>query len=313
MPALPATLVALVLFVSAPASAWSGPPPLETGGGRQLILPSDTLGRTHEVRIGPDTSINLFFDAPVQLVGLEAREHFRRVAVTEDSILLMASRELEPGRRLRMPVRFMDGVAPARVDFILVVVAPDQSERQVEVFRPRGPERCLVESRVEREMLRQCQAELERERAVPARLGGLTGLLAQAQMDGQGVVARALRLIQSDGQSLWVGETTSYRATRPMKEGEGENPRVVRVAVELWMVNEGTEPWTAVGSELVAGDGARFELSVWQEAPLVPDSRRRRVVVEAEMMEAEARGIFTLELWEEGRTRSIIFGGVSFP
>jgi uncharacterized protein (TIGR02268 family) len=200
MPALPAALALLVLLLSAPAAAQSGPETL--GGGRQLFLSASASRQVHEVRIGPGTSLNLFFDAPVQLVELEAREHFRRVEVVGDSILLLASRELERERRLRMPVRFVDGQPPALVDFVLVVVPPAQAEHQVEVFRPRAPEVCQEEAREEREKARQCQAELERERAVPKRLGGLTGLLAPEQMDDRGVFALPLRLTRLDGQEL---------------------------------------------------------------------------------------------------------------
>ncbi|WP_158501793.1 DUF2381 family protein [Vitiosangium sp. GDMCC 1.1324] len=312
---MPALFAVLALLASAPTAAQSSPASPDTGGERQLLLSADPQVQEHEVRIGSNTPINLFFDGQVQLVWLEGREHFRRVTVTEDSILLMASRALKLGQRLRMPVRFLDGAAPERVDFILVVVPPAQAERHVEVYRPRSPESGQEQAREERELARQCQAELARERAERKRLGGLTGLLVSRQMDEEGVVTRrlsgALRWLAGEQLTAW--QPFSYRASSPGTGGDGEQPKRVRVAVELWLRNESAQSWLAAGAELVSGSGVRWSATAWQEAPVIPGTNRQRVVVEAEMSEAEARGAFVLELWEEGRTRPVTFGGVSFP
>lgn len=313
MPVLPAVLAVLALVVSAPAAAQPDPELTKPGGGRQLLLSAGSTGQSHEVRLGPGVATTLLFDAPVQLVKVEAREHFRRVTEAEDALILLPSRELKPGQRLRMPVRFLEGVAPARVEFILVVVPPAEAEHQVEVCRPRAPELCQQEAREEHEKARQCQAELARLRAAPGALSGLTGLLALELMDRTGVLARGLRLIHPEGQALEVDTATSYRANRPPKQGERDTPVTRRVAVELWGLSVDTQPWTAAGAELVSENGARHPLSVWQEAPIVAGTKARRVVVEAELPEAVARGSFSVELWEEGRTRLVTFGGVSFP
>jgi uncharacterized protein (TIGR02268 family) len=303
MPALPATLAVLALLWSAPAAAQA---PLVTAqqgeGGRQLVVPVDAPGQKHEVRIGPNTPLNLFFDVPVQLVTLEEREHFRRVTVMGDSLLLMASRALKPGQRLRLTVRMMDAQAPAQVEFLLVVVPAAQAEHHVEVYRSRSMESGQEQAREEREKARQCQAEL----AERKKLAGLMGLLVSGQMNAQGVVPRKLvDLLRLAGEQLMAWQPVSYRATSPDKK--------VRVAVEMWLKNEGSTPWLAAGAELVSANGTRWRATVWQEAPVIPGPRSQRVVVEAEMPEAEARGAFQLELWEEGRTRPVTFGGVSFP
>ncbi|MFY0525973.1 DUF2381 family protein [Archangium gephyra] len=314
MSTLPVVLAVLVFLVSAPSAAQPGSEPATSGAERQLLLPADLPGQPYEVRIGPGVSTNLFFDAPVQLVGVEAREHFRRAVAAEDSIILLPSRELLVGQRLRMTVRFMEGVAPARVKFILVVVPPALAERQVEVSRSRAPELCQQEAREAHEKARQCQAELARLRAEPKGSSGLTGLLTLELMDGQGVLALGLRLVWLEGQALAVDTATSYRATRPLKPGEEkETPRTRRVAMELWVTSGDALPWTAAGAELVSEDGARHTLSVWQGTPILAGAEMQRVVLEAELPEAEAQGSFSVELWEEGRTRSVTFGGVSFP
>jgi uncharacterized protein (TIGR02268 family) len=215
---------------------------------------------------------------------------------------------------LRMSVRFVDGRAPASVDFVLLVVPPAQVEQQVEVYRPRPLEEFQRAEREVREKARQCEAELERQRAKPEVLGGLTGLLASRLMDREGVRSRVLKAFSlPSGATLQLWNATSYRAARPQEEGDMKEPRVVRVAVDLWVTSADGQPWTMEGAELVDERGVRRKLSVWQQGPLVPGSEKQRVVVEAEMLETEARGTFTLELWEAGGARRVIFGGVSFP
>ena len=88
---------------------------------------------------------------------------------------------------------------------------------------------------------------------------------------------------------------------------------VVLGAVVPWVKNESLQPWTAASAELVSEDGARHKLSVWQQGPIVPGPEKQRIVVEAELLQAESRGTFTLELWEEGRVHPVTAGGVSFP
>ncbi|WP_375771324.1 hypothetical protein NR798_10615 [Archangium gephyra] len=52
-------------------------------------------------------------------------------------------------------------------------------------------------------------------------------------------------------------------------------------------------------------------LRVWPLEPLPPGSKRRRVVVEAGA--PEARGHFTLLLWQDGEPPSVSLEGVTFP
>ena len=59
--------------------------------------------------------------------------------------------------------------------------------------------------------------------------------------------------------------------------------------------------------------GVRSEVRVWQPAPLRPGEKREVVWVEAELTEEQARGRFTLKLWDAGGTRTFSVGGVTFP
>jgi uncharacterized protein (TIGR02268 family) len=104
--------------------------------------------------------------------------------------------------------------------------------------------------------------------------------------------------------ALQVWQADSYRASG-------------RVAVRLWLENpEGAAPWTAQGAALTLEGrrGAALRvLPVWQNAPILPGARGV-VVVEAEATEEnDARGVFTLKLWEAAGGRTVTVCGVAFP
>jgi uncharacterized protein (TIGR02268 family) len=257
-----------------------------------------------ELRIRPGLLTTLLFGAPLRLAGMEVEEyeHFVRVRVLEDMLVLLPSGSLGAGKRLRLKVRFAEGTLPASADFILVVDAT-RAEQQVNVeLQPEVPSACWREAEAERIGARQCQAEVERERKRP---DGLTGLLANGIMDDRGVPARELRagerFTQLPGQPLKVWDATSYRA------------RGV-VAVALKVTNLSERPWTAAGAELVGEGGVRLKVRrVWPLEPLVPGPERQRVVVEAEAAETEARGRFSLSLWQDGEAPGVSVDGVTFP
>jgi uncharacterized protein (TIGR02268 family) len=117
-----------------------------------------------------------------------------------------------------------------------------------------------------------------------------------------------VRCTQKEGNALIHRTVTSYRA----KE---------RVAVEVYLTNPGAVPWTAAGAVLRGSKGEMLKpLPLWQAEPLLPaipgmedELRRGRVVVEVLAMEKEARGSYTLVLWDEDRQRTVTLGNITFP
>nr|WP_275439433.1 DUF2381 family protein [Archangium violaceum] len=77
-------------------------------------------------------------------------------------------------------------------------------------------------------------------------------------------------------------------------------------------------PWTAAGAVLRGPKGEVFKpVLLWQPSPILPAapgeaSNRGRVVVEVLAMEREARGTYTLILWDAGRQRTVTLGNVTF-
>jgi uncharacterized protein (TIGR02268 family) len=302
-PPFPAALSLLVLLAGAAAAQPATSPGEAAGAPRSITLRAKAPREVRELRISPGLVTTLLFGAPLRLMGVEVEESesFVRVRVLEDMLLLQPSGALGAGKRLWLKVRFAEGTVPAGADFVLVVDA-NGAERQVNVeLQPEVPVACGPEVEAERLQVRQCQAELERERKRPE---GLTGLLADERMDDKGISALKLKARDFTGRPggpLKVWDVTSYRA------------RGV-VAVELKVTNLSERPWTLAGAELVGEGGVRLKvLRVWPLEPLAPGSKRRRMVVEAEATEAQARGRFTLLLWQDGEAPGVSVDGVSFP
>lgn len=300
-----AALPLLLLLVGAPAAGEPSTPPGEMADAPRLVALSATAPKqVAELPIKPGRLITFLLGAPLKLSGveLEAREAFSRVTVLEDMLTVLPSSALEVGRRLKLRLRFVEGTVPASADFLLVV-SPSHAQPQVEVnLQPGPPYSSWQEAEAERIKLRQVQAELERERKKP---DGLTGLLANGQVDETGLTARLLELeegfTQPPGQPLTVWRATSYRA------------RGV-VALVLWVDNRSSRPWTVAGAALVGEGGVRLKVTrVWPTEPLPSGAKQQRVVAEAEVTEAQARDRFTLSLWQEGEPPSVSLDGVTFP
>ncbi|NVJ04555.1 DUF2381 family protein [Myxococcus sp. AM001] len=274
-------------------------------GVRHINLTEDTASQTHEVSVSPGiTTAFRFHDATIdrERVLLEGHERMW-VAVAEEAILLVPSEQAVPGERLRLAVPFKDSALPGSAVFTLVV-HPALAERQVEVYGMRRSAESLgAEVKEKDAQLQQCREKVELLRAELKHPEGLTGLVATGQLDEKGVTARGLLrgITERPGAALRVQTITSFRS-------------VGRVALEMWLDGSANAaPWVAEGGVFRGRAGEELKgLTVWQEVP-VASPKRLHVVVEAEATEKEARGPFTLKLWDEGGQRTITLGNVKFP
>jgi hypothetical protein len=70
--------------------------------------------------------------------------------------------------------------------------------------------------------------------------------------------------------------------------------------------------WTPTGAALVGAQREELvRLTVWPLEPLPPGASRR-IVVELDATESEARGTYTLKLWA-GEAGGVNLDGVTFP
>ncbi len=256
-----------------------------------------------EVRVSPGVATVLLFDLPPGRIEVEGREHFRAVGVDGAVLTLVPAESLHDVEQVRLTAHFADGAAPSSAIFLLRVVPPALVERQVEVHRrPRTLESFQQELARMHAERQQCVQELERLRAEPERVDGLSGLLVAGHLNSDGVPVREVgrELIQLPRNPIAAKSAWTYRAAN-------------RVAVELRLSNPKLQSWQAEGASLEDKAGVPLRVvRVWQEAPLLLNETKR-IVVEAEVHPKQTLGTFTLSLWEAGGRRAITLGNVTFP
>jgi uncharacterized protein (TIGR02268 family) len=307
-----AALLSFVLLATPLDASAHAPLPTCVSGTREVELMVGRPHETHEVCIRPGRSTSFFFDAKLSRVELPGRERFR-VIKDETGFALMATRTLLDGERVPVTVFFEDGTLPARVSFSLVV-HPSEAEQQVVVTRQErtvasyreGEQRALEEAR-------QCRWEMARFQVECTAQVGLTPLLSQKLMGSTGVPSKDLResISARPGNTLSSNWAYSYRSDIGREEGGYKR---VRLAVEQEVWNSGDMPWTLAGAALVGPGGKEWKaLAVWPLEP-IPPTKTQRIVVEVEAPEDEARGPFTLKLWnQEAGDRVELFEGMTFP
>ncbi len=296
-------LLALALLAPSPQAT---EPPLpdacETASPR-IDLTAEPPATSPVVCISPDVPLTLRFDTPLQpeSVRLEKRERFGDVAPGQQSLMLVPPEKLEAGERFTLEVCFADGAAPQCVTFHLRA-HPALGLSQVKVFRkPRTVESFREGEKAAQAEAQQCQEEVRQLRAQHGAPEGLRGVLASELLGKKGL--RSMDLMESvteaKGNVLRLREARSYRT-------EG------RVAVDLWLDNSGTLPWVAAGAVLRGPKGEVLKpLPLWQQKPGAEGWRR--VVVEVPASETEARGTYTLTLWDADQKRTVTLGHVTFP
>jgi uncharacterized protein (TIGR02268 family) len=266
-----------------------------------------------EVCISPELPTTFLFDSSLapDSVELQGRERFKDVAPGTRSFTVFPPADLQSGERFKVVVRFADGAAPTSATFMLVG-HPALGTRQVDVFRlKRTVEDYQKETQEEREKSQQLGQELERMRLEHGP-GGLSGLFASGLMtvDEQGVRAKDLMpdVTRPASNALGVRRVYTYRVTTRQEN-------VVRVAVAVKLANPGTQPWTLQGAALVGKGQEPKPVKVsWQPSPVPPGVKESEVVmVEWELTVRDARGLFTLKLWDESGKRLVTLGNVTFP
>jgi hypothetical protein len=108
--------------------------------------------------------------------------------------------------------------------------------------------------------------------------------------------------------ALKAEDVTTLRTATP-----GPKPKEARARVAVLLTLESPEArdWKVEGAQLASQGRVWRTVTVWQSAPLKPG--RWEVMVEAELTQEEARGRFTLQLWDASGTRTVSLGGLTFP
>jgi len=307
--AFPAALLALALLTRAAEAAGQTTLPECDVPKLRVELSPESTGKAWEVCVHPDFPTTFRFGSPLPPgTTVEVQPANRFAESRGPEVLTFIPREdYLPGERVKVTVRFGDGAAPAIATFVLAG-HPARAVTQVQVFRQARPvEVCQQEAREARAEARQCQEENARLRAAGGRPDGLRGLFDAGLMDENGVQFLDLsdKISKPKGNALQARQTVSYRSTGPETRG--------RVAVHTQLVNPGAKPWTVAGAALLGPEGEELKpLPLWHTGPIHLGKAEGRVVVEFEATSKQARGTYTLKLWDaEGRTVTI--GRVTFP
>ncbi|HEX8438812.1 MULTISPECIES: DUF2381 family protein [Archangiaceae] len=312
--ASPVGLLALALLSTPSAvSAALSVDECEAASPRIELAAVPTKGQAPVVCIGPGLPITFRFDSLLQqeFLKLQERGWFEDWALGRQTLMLVPRENLVAGKRTEVEVCFADGAAPACATFVLVV-HPGLGMQEVKVLRQPRPVAHFQQVAKEAEAeVQQCRAEVRQLRAERGVPDGLRGAVASGLVNlGRGVDGKDLSdsATEKEGNALVKHRVYSYRA----KE---------RVAVEVYLANPGTTPWTAAGAVLRGPKGEVFKpLPVWQPDPILPADPQGergiqvgRVAVEVLATEKEARGTYTLILWDADRQRTVTLGNVTFP
>jgi uncharacterized protein (TIGR02268 family) len=283
----------------------------EAASPRIELAPVPSKGPAPVVCISPSLPTTFRFDSSIlpQSVKIQERERFEDVAPGQRNLLVVPSENVTAGKRFEMEVCFADGAAPACATFVLLV-HPGLGMQQVQVLRqPRAVGYYQQIAEAAQAEAQQCRAEvrqLRAERGVPDGLRGAVASNLVSEKGGVAVKDVSDTTTEKEGNALVKFRVYSYRA-------------VGRVAVEVRLQNPGTEPWTAAGAVLRGPKGEVLKpLPLWQPDPILPAAPgeandRGRVMVEVLAAEKEARGSYTLILWDAARQRIVTLGNVTFP
>ncbi|HEX5753881.1 MAG TPA: DUF2381 family protein [Archangium sp.] len=262
----------------------------------RVELASPTGGR--EICVSPGLATNLRFDAPA-FVELQDEVRFEQVVRDRRLLTLMPPPDMAEGERLRLTVHFEGEPSPSGISLMLVGHS-GQATHQVEVSRDeRTRESLRRELLQERARTAQLREALARAAARLHQSGGLRGLILSGALGSNAI---QFHEFYQGSKGYTEGELTvtrgaSYRSDKT-------------VALEVWLENSGTTPWTVAGAALSV-NGVPMEGLSW-EATTIPPGQRDRVVVEVPAIRGEPQGNVTLRLWEEG-PRTIDIPDVIFP
>lgn len=303
MSAPPAWVVLLLVSLLSPPALAQPHPPAATPPVRMIEL--STTGATLEIRVAPGRPTTVIFNAkldPDAVAPATRVPGFQRVAVAEDTLTVLPASGLKIGERLKVPVRFADGVPPAEV-LLVFVVDSENAETLVEVNRrPRETADCQQTLDAERARTKAQQAELTALRVELAALRAEAGTLTELIRTG-GLASGGVRAIELSTKA-WTMERGFGFQTARLYVARG----LMALEVELTLEPEGA-PWVPESAKLTQNGSPVIARSVrLTEEPVLQPGGRARLVVEWEAPEAHPEKptpAYSLEVTGQGRLRTL--------
>ena len=279
-----------------------------------LRLAPEQPSSEHVVCVTPGLTTNLLFNSALAPGAVRVPEGAGEawLDVGRHTLTVYPKEDMKPGVKRKVEVHFQDSALPASVTFVLVGTSWGAA-RQVEVHRePRTLEACQRDEEALHEELLQCREETRRLRADASRPVGLLGALADGTLSEAGIALKDIRARLTLLPDTFVLEKAfSYRVLAPSPH-ERELRRV-SVAVDLLIRQRDKSPGTALRALLVGPKGTEPKpVQVWQpESP--PGAGQARLVLAAELTQAEARASWRLQVWDTQGELLMALGNITFP
>jgi uncharacterized protein (TIGR02268 family) len=279
IPPSPLSLLVLVLLQGFPAVA--------TCQDVQRIELSRSSLEPREICVSPGLLTGLRFETPI-VVDLQDEVRFEEVVRGDRLLTLIPPPNMEPGERLRLTVRFVDGTAP-RSATLTLVAHRGQATRQVEVYRDRRTresyEQELDQELAKNQWLREANRQL---RASLDEVRELRGLILHTRVKRAGV--RFMKF-----NPAMIERPEGLLALR----GGGIYRLEENIGLEVLLENSSLDPWMVAGASLVGASGKEMrELKLLQKEA-IPPKGIASVIVEAHVTANESRALL-LTLWDAG-------------
>ncbi len=296
LPASPQSVLIFVLLQGAPVSQPPVDAPCEDI--RRIELSLQPTAATREVCVSPGFVTSFLFDTRAE-VDIQEEVRFVEVMRGRGGIGLVPPRDMAPGERLRVTVRFGDDAPQESVTFVLVAYS-EQATRQVEVYRDQRPrETYQHEIAQERTKVRQLLSDLHQLRSQVEQANDFRGLVFGRMLMLPGILKQNIpaTLVDHSESDLTVKSGTSYRSDKS-------------VAVQLRLENLSEEPWTVVEAALTVNGEPQKGL-IWV-AENIPHNKTGQVMVEVDAQRDKLQGSATLTLRGKD-SRVITLSGITFP
>ncbi|ATB48036.1 DUF2381 family protein [Corallococcus macrosporus] len=234
------------------------------------------------IHVARDTMTLLFFPSPIQRKTLTFDESRLRVLdAGERSVIVQPLTDLPAGERQELGVFFSDGKVPARAAFTLVT-DPAEVDIRIEVQRPAPPnETCPTDAR--------------------APTPKPEDFVLLGYLDAEGVSISPIKATWTGARGLEPSRAVSFR-------GKGW------ILVDMMIVNGAGQPaWAPLEATFTGRVGVPLRARIVTDKKLpVPPGESRRVLAVAEIQEADASFVATLEIRGDGG-RHLSIPDVQFP
>ncbi|HEX5745435.1 MAG TPA: DUF2381 family protein [Archangium sp.] len=296
LPTLPFLLSLVVL---------QGTPDLEPAvaceDSQRIDLTLTPSAEAREICVSPGMMTGFLFDTIPGSLELQEEVRFVEVLRGQRGISFVPPKDMMPGERLRLTVRFGAAAAQEIITFILVAHR-GQATRQVEVYRDKRPQESYqqeaLEERAKNQQLRnanqQLQVQLERAR-------GLRSLIANGIVGHSGVQTLDLAVDKTNIPAgvVFFDTVVSYRAGKT-------------VVAETWLSNFSAAPWNTIRASLLTADNEEVPGVQFLQLNVIAPTMRESVILEVNAESKDFHGEFKLMLWDE-TSRVITFPGLRFP